>query len=116
MLTYQHPRCTATPKPAMHLAPEHAPPPGAVIITGSPPIPPAVMYLTGWWVEPCWLCGTWLWSERRVNDYGSLLPGRASAMGRAWAHCDTTWKSPEALYVPALDAPALRHDPDAAHA
>jgi hypothetical protein len=82
-------------------APEEAPPPGAEVIGLTLPSS-VLLYLTGWWVEPCWQCGTWLWNERRVNSGGSEIPARVSAMGKAWSHCETTWKSPETLYVPSL--------------
>lgn len=86
-------------------APEQGPPPGAETIRMALPAR-VLLYLTGWWVEPCWSCGTWLWMERRVNGHaGGEIPARVSAMGKAWSHCDTTWKSPEALYVPSLGGP-----------
>jgi hypothetical protein len=97
MLTYRHP---PAPKPGQAplvaaLAPEQAPPPGTEVTR--PKIP---LTLTGWWVEPCWLCGTWLWQERHVNDQGQMIPPVVSARARPYVHCDTTWKSLETLFVP----------------
>ena len=103
MLTYRHPPSPppVPPAPAVMQAPEEGPPPGAEVLPLPAPIG-ARLYLTGWWVEPCWQCGTWLWQERRVNENGGEIPPRVSAVAKPWSHCETTWKTPEALYVPSL--------------
>lgn len=75
--------------------PEDWPPEGAHVVEDL-----RNLDLTGWWVEPCWLCDVWIWAERRVNEIGSPLPPQVNAHGRVFEHCSSTWKVTPALFVP----------------